>query len=115
MIIEKVLDESFDKAIRELILELLQMNRTILLGDEELNSSDANITIPYKPIKNGDDNPGFVKAEYEFSRLTMGPGSLVSSCNKFLVFIGMLINNGYKGGKTIFKPKIMEKMLTRYV
>ena len=50
-----------------------------------------------------------------FSRLTKGPGGIISSCNEMLVFIDMLINNGSVGGKTIFKPKIFEKMLTRYV
>lgn len=115
MIIETIMQTSYYKAIRELILQPLKMNRTIFIGEEEENSKDDNLAIPYKPVKENKKIIDVIQADYKYSEFIKGGGAIISSCNEMLLFLDMLMNTGFVNGEQIIEANVIEKMLTGYV
>ncbi|MDW8040274.1 MAG: serine hydrolase [Nitrososphaerota archaeon] len=101
-IIEKVSGLSYDKYVKENILEPLQMRRSFFRKEDV--DADADVATPYIITRNGE----CIKSRHPYG--IFADGGLISNVVDLSNYIKMYLNRGEYNGHVIASPKSIDEM-----
>lgn len=113
-VIEIVTGKSLDVALRELVLDPLQMHETAFFAPESEHHRVAELYIP-GPGLQATAMPELGKGAKQAPRILSGGGGLVSTAHDYQRFMDMLLAGGELDGVRVLSPRTLEYMTRNHL